>query len=131
MHLDVAQKYVQQIKQIREQCKRTRQPLPANPLKPEKVPCLGKLTQTYKEFSQSDSLPMDLFMALVERAKQRNLTEEQCLRYIEICETNYKKLIADKNLKLAQAKAKRAATIAARRNSVGSEIAPKIHTNAM
>ena len=60
---------------------------------------------------------MDLFMALLERARQRNLTDEQCSRYLEICETNYKKLMANKKLKSVQAKAKRAATIAAKRNS--------------
>jgi hypothetical protein len=119
-HLDAAQKYVLQIKQVRERSRLTGQPLPAAP-KPERIPCLGKIIQTYRAFSQNDSLPMDLFMALIERAKQRNLTEEQSLKYLEKCETNYKKLIANKTLKLAQAKAKRAATIAAKKANTASQ----------
>jgi hypothetical protein len=119
MNLNMAKKYIERLKEIRAQCKANKIPLPELP-PAERIPCLGKIIQTYKAFSQSESLPMDLFFALIERAKQRNLTEEQSLQYLAKCEANYKKLITEKRLKAAQAKAKRAATIAAKKASKAS-----------
>jgi hypothetical protein len=118
-HLDAAQKYTLQIKQVREQCRLTGQPLPAAP-KPERIPCLGKIIQTYKVFSQSESLPTDLFFKIAERARELNLTAEQSLKYLEQYEDNYKKLVTEKRLKATQAKARRAATIAAKKASKAS-----------
>ena len=114
MHLNAANKYQDKINQIRQECKRTRQPLPIDLPKPEKIPSLGKIIEKHKSLTEYGE--SDLLSQIIIYAREHNMNQDEYLKLVELNMANYRRQVAEQEAKKAAALAKRRETLAKRPN---------------